>query len=49
MRRALDIEELDAGSGLFRHPASVLWRPPNGHGVFGGQILAGAMQVRAVH
>jgi acyl-CoA thioesterase II len=41
MTRALELEEIEPG--LYRQPASALWVPPGAKGVFGGQILGGAM------
>ena len=45
MRRALTLEEIDRD--LYRIPHEVLWTPPAGRSVFGGQIVAGC--VHAAH
>jgi len=42
MTRALTLEELDRD--LYRSPADVLWTPPAGRSVFGGQIAAAALR-----
>lgn len=42
MTRALTLEELDVD--LYRTPAEVLWTPPNGRSVYGGQIAANALR-----
>jgi acyl-CoA thioesterase-2 len=45
MTRALTLEELDRD--LYRAPAEVLWKPPAGRAVYGGQIAA--LSLRAAY
>lgn len=41
MTKALELREIDRD--LYEHSSENLWVPPAGRGVFGGQIIAGAM------
>ena len=46
MSRALTLDELDVD--LYRSPADVLWTPPAGRAVYGGQIAGAAVRATAL-
>lgn len=46
MSRALTMDELDVD--LYRSPSDVLWQPPAGRAVYGGQIAACAVRASAL-